>query len=210
VRQRAGIQLLAVTAAAALLLGWQTWRYGDFVGLWFTPDQQAQRAYDDLQFRLAAELFEDPAWKGVAEYRSGLYEASAASFGRIPTADGFFNRGNALMKNREYRQAVVAYEQAVADEPEWAAAADNLRLARYVVEYIERSREQSETGDQPDLGADDYVFDNTEERGRETQVTGESKIEIESAEKWMRAVDTETRDFLRSRFLLESARRDRP
>ena len=201
---RPGVQILAVTAVAAALLGWQTWRHGDFVGLWFTPDQQAQRAYDRLEFQQAAELFEVPGWKGVAQYRSGLYEDSAASFGRIPTAVGFYNRGNALMKGREYEKAITAYEQAVAEDPTWNEAQDNLRLSRYVLDYIERAREQSDTGDETELSADDYVFDNTRERGREMEITQESTIELESAEKWMRAVDTETADFLRTRFLLES------
>jgi hypothetical protein len=31
---------------------------------------------------------------------------------------------------------------------------------------------------------------------------------MESAEKWMRGVDTETRDFLRTRFLLEATREE--
>lgn len=202
------MQLLLVTVLAGATLAWQTWRHGDFVGLWFTPDQRAQSAYDDVRFQRAAELFEDPAWKGVAEYRSGLYEASAASFGRIPTATGFFNRGNALMKNREYAKAITAYEQAVAEAPGWQEAEDNLRLSRYVLDYIERAREQSDTGDESELGADDYVFDNTRERGREMEITEESTIELESAEKWMRAVDTQTRDFLRTRFMLEAYRRE--
>ena len=60
-----------------------------------------------------------------------------------------------------------------------------------------------------ELGADDYRFDNTEERGKEMQITQESTIELESAEKWMRSVNTETRDFLRTRFDLEHSMRDR-
>jgi Ca-activated chloride channel family protein len=206
VTQRPVTQILFVTLLAGAALAWQTWRHGDLIGLWFTPDQQAQRAYANLRFQRAAELFEDPAWKGAASYRSGLYEESAASFGRIPSAVGFFNRGNALMKNREYGKAITAYEQAVADKPEWEEAQDNLRLSRYVLDYIERAREQSDTGDESELGADDYVFDNTRERGLEMEITEESTIELESAEKWMRAVDTETRDFLRTRFLLEAYR----
>ena len=108
------------------------------------------------------------------------------------------------MKGREYEKAITAYEQAVAEDPTWNEAQDNLRLSRYVLDYIERAREQSDTGDETELSADDYVFDNTRERGREMEITQESTIELESAEKWMRAVDTETADFLRTRFLLES------
>jgi Ca-activated chloride channel family protein len=171
-----------------------------------TPDQQARHLYEGLEFQEAYERFEDPAWKGVAAYDSGLYAESATAFGRTPTAEGFYNRGNAFMKARDYGKAIVAYEQAVADAPDWIEAVENLRLANYTLEYIERVREQSDTGDESELSADDYVFDNTKERGVEVEITQQSTIEMESAEKWMRGVDTETSDFLRTRFLLEATR----
>lgn len=201
---RPATQFAIVTVLAGVTLAWQATQHASFIDMWLSPDQQAQIAYNNLQFPEAFEIFEDPAWKGVAAYRSGLYEDSAAAFGRIPTAVGFFNRGNAFMKGREYSKAITAYEQAVADDPSWVEAEDNLRLARYTLQYIERAREQGDTGDESELSADEYVFDNTQERGVEIEITQESTIELESAEKWMRAVDTETRDFLRTRFLLES------
>jgi Ca-activated chloride channel family protein len=196
----------AVTLVSAAMLVWQGVRAGDFLSLWLTPDQQARRAYDALEFRQAYERFEDPAWKGVAAYDSGLYEESATAFGRIATAEGLYNRGNAFMKSGAYGKAIVAYEQAVAEAPDWVEAKENLELATYTLEYIERAREQSDTGDESELSADDYVFDNTKERGLEVEITEQSTIELESAEKWMRGVDTETRDFLRTRFLLEATR----
>jgi Ca-activated chloride channel family protein len=199
-----GFVVVSLLAAAAL--AWQLSRVGDFESLWLTPDQQARRAYERLEFPEAFKRFEDPAWKGAAAYDSGLYEESAAAFGRIPTAVGFYNRGNAFMKARDYGKAIIAYEQAVAEAPDWVEARDNLELATYTLEYIERVREQSDTGDESELGADDYVFDNTKERGLEMEITDQSTIEMESAEKWMRGVDTETSDFLRTRFLLEATR----
>jgi Ca-activated chloride channel family protein len=192
--------LALVTIVAGGLLAWQVTQVGDFTSLWLTPDQQARRAYEALEFREAWERFEDPEWKGIAAYDSGLYEESAEAFGRIATAAGFYNRGNAFMKSGAYGKAIVAYEQAVADAPEWVEAQENLELATYTLEYIERVREQSDTGDESELSADDYVFDNTKERGLEVEITEQSTIEMESAAKWMRGVDTETRDFLRTRF----------
>jgi Ca-activated chloride channel family protein len=198
--------LTLITVVAAGVLAWQAWRAGDLVSLWLTPDQQGRRAYERLEFKEAYEHFEDPAWKGVAAYDSGLYAESAEAFGRLPSAEAFFNRGNAFMKGREYRKAIVAYEQAVAEAPQWPEAQENLELAKYTLEYIERAREQSDPG-KKSLGADDVVFDNTEQRGAEIEVTEQSTIELQSAEKWMRSVDTETRDFLRTRFMLEASRK---
>jgi Ca-activated chloride channel family protein len=114
------------------------------------------------------------------------------------------------MKARDYTQAIPSYEQAVAEAPDWPEAAQNLELARYVLDYIEGVREQADTGDESELGADDVQFDNTRARGNEMLITKESTIEAASAEKWMRSVDTETSDFLRSRFALEDAQGDRP
>jgi Ca-activated chloride channel family protein len=202
------IAFVVVTLVAGGALLWETRQAGNVLSLWLTPDQQARRAYEALEFREAWERFEDPAWRGAAAYDSGLYEESAAAFGRIATAEGFFNRGNAFMKSGSYGKAIVAYEQAVAEAPDWVEARENLELATYTLEYIENVREQSDTGDESELGADDYVFDNTKERGLEVEITEQSTIEMESAEKWMRGVDTETRDFLRTRFLLEATREE--
>lgn len=203
-RFSAAFAFVTLLTVGALL--WQFLQAGSFAALWMTPDQQARHLYEGLEFQEAYERFEDPAWKGVAAYDSGLYAESATAFGRTPTAEGFYNRGNAFMKARDYGKAIVAYEQAVADAPDWIEAVENLRLANYTLEYIERVREQSDTGDESELSADDYVFDNTKERGVEVEITQQSTIEMESAEKWMRGVDTETSDFLRTRFLLEATR----
>ena len=199
-------QLMIVTVLAGLALGYAGWRMDSYTLLWLTPDQGGRLAYENLRFSEAADHFEDPMWKGTAAYAAGRYEEAADAFGRIPSAVAFYNRGNSQMKSFDYAKAINAYELAVAEEPDWTEAVENLQLARYVLDYIEQAREQSDTGDESELGADDYTFDNTEERGREMVITQESTIELESAEKWMRSVDTKTRDFLRTRFSLEASR----
>jgi Ca-activated chloride channel family protein len=204
------IQLSVATAVAAVIVALAGWRAGDFAALWLTPDQQGRLAYERQDFSAAGEVFEDPTWQGTALYAAGRYPEAADAFGRLPTAQGFYNRGNAFMKAFDYGKAIAAYELAVAEAPDWQEATDNLELARYVLDYIQDTREQSDTGDETELGADDYKFDNTQERGREMTITNESTIELESAEKWMRSVDTETADFLRIRFALEASREAAP
>ena len=71
-------------------------------------------------------------------------------------------------------------------------------------------RDQSDTGEEAGIGADDYKFDNTSGEGDEMVITGESKLKLESAEQWMRAVDTQPRDFLRMKFALEAAAESEP
>jgi len=202
-------QAAMATAVAASVLAYLLPAGGTFVDLWLSPDQQGRRLFEAREYEAAAERFENLGWRANAQYRAGDYAEAASTWSRVANAEGFFNRGNAHMRAFEYRLAIGAYELAVAEAPEWQEAQENLMLARYTLEYIERSREQSDTGEERGIGADDVVYDNTGERGAETEVTRESAVEAQSAEKWMRSVDTKTADFLRSRFLLEASRAGR-
>ncbi|MEL7044637.1 MAG: hypothetical protein AAGL66_06405 [Pseudomonadota bacterium] len=203
------LQLLGITLLGGLALVWQRGSDGRFIDLFLTADQQGRLLFDSKQYGEAAKAFAEPAWRGTAEYRAGDYTAAAESYARLGTSVGFFNRGNAFMRAFEYRKAITSYEQAVADAPQWEEARENLELARYTLDYIERTREQSDTGEESGIGADEVVYDNTSDRGSETEVTRDSVVEAQSAEKWMRSVDTETAEFLRTRFFLEASRERR-
>jgi Ca-activated chloride channel family protein len=200
--------LALVTAVALLALLREAAGVQAFADLWLTRDQQGVLAFRDGDFAQALERFEDPAWQGVAAYRGGSYQAAAAAFGRLPSAEGFYNRGNAHYRGRDYRGAIKAFEQAVAMAPAWTEASDNLALARWTLDYIEAQREQSASGDESEPGADAVTFDNEDNRGKAIEVTRDSTIEKASAEKWMRTVDTRTADFLRTRFRIELLRRE--
>lgn len=201
-----GWAALVVSAVFVLAIGVLAIREDSFEVLWLTPDQQGRLAYEAFEFKRAALHFEDPGWKGIAQYEAGLYKEAAITFGRLPDAESFFNRGNAFLKGHAFAKAITAYELAVSEAPGWSLAAENLFLARYVLAFIEEARVQADTGDETELGADEIIFDKNLERGKEIVITNESTIEAASAEKWMRSVDTETRDFLRGRFALEASR----
>lgn len=172
----------------------------------FTPDQQGWRLYRDKRFAEAADAFADPMWRGIALYRSGQYPASAELFARLDTADAAFARGMAMIRSRDYRGAIAAFETAVELDPEHAPAARNAEVARAVLAYVEDAREASDTGEEKGIGADDVVFDNTAARGAETEAPPEASMKPETAAQWLRTVDTRMADFLRARFALEAAR----
>lgn len=174
---------------------------------WFlTPDQQGRYAFEQKRFAEAADHFEDPMWQGVAAYRAGRYLEAAEAFVRVPSALGFFNAGNAYVKAREYDLAVDAFRQAVAADPEFADAQRNLVVAEYIVSYLTDLRLQTDTGDESELGADGFKFDNKSGEGTEIVINDASRLEAKSEEQWMRAVDTEPGEFLRIKFALEADR----
>ncbi|WP_306144972.1 VWA domain-containing protein [Roseibium sp. MMSF_3412] len=190
------IALLSQPVDRAFADGWRDW--------FFTPDQQGQMAFDAKDFGRAAELFTDPSWKAYALYKSGKYEEAAELYAWQDSSEAALGEGMSLVKSRSYRDAIDAFQKAVDRDPSNEAARKNLELAKYILEYIERTREQSDTGEEAGIGADDTVYDNEAGRGTETQQqTGETMPE--TAEQWMRTVNTQTGDFLKSRFALENA-----
>ena len=68
----------------------------EWIDLWKTKDQQAAEAFADENHELAASLFEKTGWRGAANYRAKNYESAITSFSATDTADGHYNRGNAL------------------------------------------------------------------------------------------------------------------
>ncbi len=176
--------------------------------LFVTPDQQGRRAFEDKDFGAAAEAFVDPLWRGYALYRDGQYPAAIEVLNRIDTAQAAFIQGMAAIKNRAYRDAVRAFEVALARDPQFADAAHNLEVAREIVDYVETARQQSDTGEETGEGADDVVLDNEANRGVETEIDAPADADggLLTAAEWMRTVDTRTGDFLRQRFAVEAAR----
>lgn len=176
-------------------------------GLFFTPDQQGRLAFERKEFQRAANIFEDPLWRGYALYRDGQYTTAVAVLDRVETAQAAFIQGMAHMKSRGYRDGVRAFQTALARDSDYPGAAENLIVAEQIVAYVERARDQSDTGEDRGIGADDVVFDNEANRGTETQieVQQDSGTPMLTTEQWMRTVDTRTGDFLKSRFALEAA-----
>ena len=178
----------------------------DGIADWFfTPDQQGRRAMEQNDFATASERFADPMWKNYALYRQGKYEEAAEGFGQLETAAASFGQAMAQIKNRKYRDAVRSFELTLERDPGYPGASENLETAKQIVEYIEATREASDTGEEAGIGADEVVFDNESGRGADTQVEAAKEGSgLLSADQWMNTVDTRTNDFLRQRFAIEA------
>lgn len=178
--------------------GWRDW--------FWTPDQQGRLAYDDKDYTKAATLFRNPDWQAYTLFRDGQYEAAADAYADMNTAQAAFGEGMARLRNRQYRPGVRAFERALELQPDFPAAESNLEIARAIVKLVEETQSQSDTGEEAGIGADDVVFDNESGLGTETQIeTGEDTTNLQTAEQWMRSVDTQMGDFLKSRFQIENA-----
>ncbi len=187
---------MRVSLVLIVALSWTGW--------WLTPDQRGQRLFRDKQYRQAAEVFTDPDWQGAAWYRAGEFEKAAQAFARGSSPEARFNAGNAWMLLGKYEQAIAEYERALKLRPDWKAAEENRALAKARAKL--RETQGGDLGDQQE-GADEVVFDLNKERGgQDTQIAGEQAASDNAVQAiWLRRVQTNPADFLRSKFAYQSA-----
>jgi Ca-activated chloride channel family protein len=118
--------------------------------LWQRPDQRGLKAFESEQPERAAELFESPDWRGAAQYRAGQYEQSAASLATVDSADGHYNRGNALAYTGQLPAAIAEYERALAlDEGHEDARYNRDLLKQYLEDHPEQQQQQSQGEGEP-------------------------------------------------------------
>jgi Ca-activated chloride channel homolog len=174
---------------------------------WFiTADQKAQRLYNAKQFSAAAELFTDPFRKGVAYYRAGEFKLAATEFGRSGTAEGFFCRGNALVFQGRYDEAINSFEQALRAKPNWDSALTNLAVAKARLATLappDDAVSQKAMGE--DDEPDEIVFDDraANQEDANTEVISGAGEELSDATlraMWLRRVETSPADFMRWKF----------
>lgn len=183
----------------------------DWAGLWLTPDQQGQRLFDQARYLEAAPLFENTARKGAAFFRGGDFESAAAVFGRMRGPQAAYNRGNALIMLGRYDEAIKSYQQALEEKPGWARAEENLAVAQARKERL-APPEDDAGGTGGMLEADEIVFDDSgrvKNSGSE-EVTGggDTLSENEMRATWLRRVQNDPADFLRTRFAYQLYREE--
>jgi Ca-activated chloride channel family protein len=174
-----------------------------FANLWRTPDQQAQRLFNQGLYAEAAKRFSDPMRQGMAAYRAGDFKAAAAAFARYDTPEAVFNRGNALVMSGQYAEAITNYDRALQLRPDWTAAQVNRSIA-----VARRDRltppEDDAGGTGGQLEADAIVFDNRAKTASQTQEVdvgeGDQLSDDELRALWLRRVQTQPADFLRAKF----------
>jgi len=175
----------------------------DWLDLWLTPDQQGERLFQQERYLEAAETFASPERKGAAYFRAGDFETAASLYGRINSPAAAFNRGNSLVMLGRYDEAILSYEAALRTKPGWKEAEENLAIARVRKERL-APPEDDAGGTGGALEADEIVFDDTgrvDKSGTETETEGGKELsDDEMRAVWLRRVQNDPGEFLRTRF----------
>ena len=126
--------------------------------LWYSPDQQGQKAFNDNDYGNAAEKFNDSRWKAGAHYRAGNFEQAAEYYAQTNDATGLYNKGNSLANLQKFQEAIAAYNEALKLNP-------NLKDAQSNRDYLQQLLEQQQQPSQQ----------NSEQQNSEQQKSSDSQ-----------------------------------
>ena len=118
--------------------------------LWRTRDQQAMQVMSQGDVEAAAELFENPEWKATANYRGEKFEDAANQYGSLDTADSKYNLGNAFAKQNLLDEAIEAYDQALAADPDNEDAQFNKTLIEQLQKEQKQDQDSEDSEEQQD------------------------------------------------------------
>ena len=196
--------LLAVPAPRAAAAAEEPpggWR---FVDLWLTRDQQGRRAYERGDYLEAARLFEDPMWRGIALYRAGRDAEAVQSFALVRGPESEFNQGNALARQGQFPAAAARYRQALRLRPAWPPAQANLALVEKLIPPAKK--DPGPQAEDPNLKPDEVQFDDQGKAGKEQVRVPRAQ----TADTWMRAIQTTPTELLARKFALQHGAKGRP
>lgn len=116
--------------------------------LFLNKQQQGAAALEKKQYKQAAQKFDDPYNRGVAEYKAGQYEQAAQAFAAANKANAGYNLGNAQLMNGKIEDAITSYENVLKANPNHEDVAHNLKIAKKMLEQQKQRQKQDQQKDQ--------------------------------------------------------------
>ena len=167
-----------------------------WIDLFATHDQQGRWNFEHGNYKVAAQRFDDPMWKGRAQYLAGDYAGALDTFSGIDSAQAYFYSGNALAHLKDYAGALTAYDSALAKRADFAEARANRALVAKL------SKDKPDEGDEPTTVKPDQI-DQQKKKSKEGKPVLVQQ-QRPSEDTWMRNLNTSPAAFLQRRFAQEA------
>ncbi len=126
--------LMCLASAIVFADGWRD--------LWLRRDQQAQALLQSGKPAEAAALFDDPRHRAYAELKAQKFVDAAKRLAPLKDAQSQYNRGNALAHAGDLKNALAAYDAALAQAPNDRDARHNRDLVAKQLEKQENKAQQ--------------------------------------------------------------------
>lgn len=185
-----------VTLLASLI--WLVFFYeGKVDRLFVTADQAGYKVYTKKNYTQASENFENLSFKGASYYREGAFKKAKTVYQNLSGKEGRYNLANVYVMLGDYDAAIESYELALKIDPNFKKAQDNLKVAkaRKILKEPENDGQQGVGA----LGADEIVFDNTENKGVDDDQSAQQEASSGNPN-WLDRLQTGPKDFLKNKF----------
>ncbi|WP_319380531.1 VWA domain-containing protein [Thiomicrorhabdus sp.] len=179
----------------------------EFSDVFQSPDQQAYKAWEKQNYAAAEALFENKQWRASSLYRLGRYKEAAHLFSLDHSAQGHYNRGNALARSGQLQEAAKAYRQALKQQTDFKEAEDNLALIESLLNQQQQAQDSgtddrqsppqspAQNSDKEEKKAAQKKTDETKRReqqtGNQTSQSANSSSEEQNSQK---ASDSQSKD----------------
>ena len=168
--RRGGLAVVLLVISTSVDAGW-------LEDLWVPKDRQALAAHDNGNFEVAADLFRDPQWRGVAKYRNGAYNEARELFSESQSLESTYNQGNALAWEGRFSDALAAYDVVLSQEP----AHEDAKHNKAVIEELLAAMQQQQSNDS-DQNQEEQTQESEQEGNQNAQSQAQSNENQESSE----------------------------
>ncbi len=109
--------------------------------LWLRSDQQIEKLIESKSFDEAERRAESIEQKALIQYRAEAYDAAAELYGKNAQD---YNHATAMVRAGQYQAAVDAYDQILADSPDYEDAMHNRKIAQQLADLQQQQDEGGE------------------------------------------------------------------
>ncbi len=114
---------------------------------WVNSNLRGYQLYEQGNFAEAAKNFNSPAWKGIAEYKSGDYEKAIETLKPLTDIKSRYNLANAYAQTGKLEESEAIYESILKDDPNDADAKKNLKIVKEAQEKQQQQKSEQNNSD---------------------------------------------------------------
>lgn len=115
--------------------------------LWLNKNQQGEKLLKEHRPKEAANTFQDKQWQSYAAYEAKNYQKAEKQFAKSKTPESTYNYGNALARQGKYQEAIVAWDKAIKDKPNFEQAIVNKKIIEELLKKQEQEQQQNNQQD---------------------------------------------------------------
>ena len=117
--------------------------------VWKNSQQNAYQAYQQGDYKVASEHFEDAQWKAAALFKNKQYQQAEALYSKqsalMPdNAELLYNLANTQAMQQKYEQALSNFNKALQHQPDFKQAVDNKNAVEALLAQKQQDKKQDE------------------------------------------------------------------